>query len=114
MATTTTSNHHGQEQVAGGGDEWMPFPTELIGFLIGKGGGNIRRIQETTLCHIDVNRHGARVFGEKSFTGVRIKGPHAGVDRVKRIMMSIALANAQHVPWVGSEHEQGTTPTTNQ
>ncbi|KAG5263596.1 hypothetical protein AALO_G00266530 [Alosa alosa] len=52
--------------------------------VIGKGGGNIKKVMELTLCHIhfpDSNRHNAT--GEKS-NQVSIAGPVEGVEEARR------------------------------
>ncbi|XP_058504918.1 bicaudal C homolog 2 [Solea solea] len=52
--------------------------------VIGKGGGNIKRVMEVTSCHIhfpDSNRHNA--MGEKS-NQVSIAGPIEGVEEARR------------------------------
>ncbi|XP_062332295.1 bicaudal C homolog 2 [Osmerus eperlanus] len=52
--------------------------------VIGKGGGNIKKVMEVTLCHIhfpDSNRH--NITGEKS-NQVSIAGPVQGVESARR------------------------------
>ncbi|KAL2077350.1 hypothetical protein ACEWY4_026854 [Coilia grayii] len=52
--------------------------------VIGKGGGNIKKVMEVTLCHIhfpDSNRH--NVTGDKS-NQVSIAGPVEGVEEARR------------------------------
>ena len=70
-----------------------PFPTNLVGFLIGKSGANIQRIEQSTGCKIQVSKD-PKVDGPDgmySFTYVRIRGDIRSIDRVKRIMMRIIM-----------------------
>ncbi|TDH07706.1 hypothetical protein EPR50_G00108250 [Perca flavescens] len=57
--------------------------------VIGKGGGNIKKVMEVTSCHIhfpDSNRH--NVTGEKS-NQVSIAGPIEGVEEAKRMIRDL-------------------------
>mmetsp|Transcript_23355 Transcript_23355/g.49780 ORF Transcript_23355/g.49780 Transcript_23355/m.49780 type:complete len:237 (+) Transcript_23355:235-945(+) len=77
--------HGKSKQRPGDIHQSMPIPRQRVGWIIGKQGAYIKRLEENSGCSISISDNPSREFG-REWNYVQISGTTKAVDRAKKLL----------------------------
>lgn len=88
--------HYGPEEEM----EDVRVPGNIVGLIIGKGGENIQRMQQTTGCHVQIAKEYNPEPGDTMRT-VNLKGSRQGIEECKKLIDEVRERPGAGNAWCG-------------